>query len=79
MEFEIDNLENVIKEALKTILSSDNETEINEIYNRDIKKIWNELIVENELTESEKAVKERVVLYMPRKKMVECIRRIYGI
>jgi hypothetical protein len=79
MEFEIDNLEDVIKEALKTILSSDNETEINEIYNRDIKKIWNELIVENELTESEKAVKERVVLYMPRKKMVEYIRRIYGI
>ncbi len=71
MKFEIENLEDIIKEAILNISPNCNSVELNEIYNRDIEVIW------KLLEDYAGILKEEDLLYMPRQRLNEFIRIFY--
>lgn len=79
MKFETENLEDIIKSVIETIIPDSSSVEINEIYNRDIDKLWLFILDWIDANECSDHQKEMMVLEMPRYSLNNCIRRFYGI
>lgn len=79
MKFDIENIEDILKEIFAEILPSSTSVEINEIYNRDIDKLWLFILDWIDAKELDDHQKEMAVLEMPRYSLNNCIRKFYGI
>ena len=79
MKFDIENIEDILKEIFAEILPSSTSVEINEIYNRDIDKLWLFILDWIDAKELDDHQKEMAVLEMSRYSLNNCIRKFYGI